>query len=142
MLIAYASSDLDDFHPASAPLLLHKINEESNSNASNRLSTGTKAGIGVGVTLACFALIALLATMLLFRRRRRKPEGDGYGNETKTKAGADSSVEASQEAVDIAPKGASSVETSEIARATDTATSADAEYAADNRADLHRRVTL
>lgn len=142
MLIAYASSDLDDFHPASAPLLLHKINKESNSSGSDRLSTGTKAGIGVGVAVACVVLIALLVTMLLLRRRRRTRDRQGAVNEGKSKKERDLPAQESSEAVDNGPESANRVEASEITEATNTSTSVGVNYAIDNTAGLHRRTTM
>lgn len=69
-IIAWASSDLNKFTPASAPLVLTE--STGGPGSSSGLSTGEKAGIGVGVAVGCIALIALLIFLLIFRRRHRQ----------------------------------------------------------------------
>ena len=75
----WASSDLDKFSPASAPLLLTKGTTTAVPESSGGLSTGTITGIGVGVGVLCLALIALLVALLFMRRRKAKRRAEEQG---------------------------------------------------------------
>lgn len=70
--MAWGTTDLDKFTPASAPLVLTQVTGKPSSETqpSDGLSTGVKAGIGAGVALLVLALIALIACLLIMRRRR------------------------------------------------------------------------
>jgi hypothetical protein len=88
--VMWAQSDLTNFTPASAPLLVSETSAASvtrstggaeqassasfgNSNGSDTptgLSTGAKAGIGIGVALGSAALLVI--SFLVYRRRRRR----------------------------------------------------------------------
>ena len=94
--IAWQSSDLARFKPASAPVLDHtpastslgesphthtrsSVNTSSNSSRpsdssknSTGLSTGAKAGIGIGIAAFMVGVIALAYLILLTMRKRRR----------------------------------------------------------------------
>ena len=104
--IAWASSDLHSFTPASAPLLTagaqptsapaapgsgptlnsqpatstsssHSTMSSTPSPASaGGLSTGAKVGIGVGVGLGCVLIILLVAILVLTLKRQRQRQRD------------------------------------------------------------------
>lgn len=69
--VAWQTSDLDSFTPASAPLLkaVEPTNTSQNSEStSSSLSTGTKASIAVG---SIFGLLLLVALAILLARARK-----------------------------------------------------------------------
>ena len=94
--MTWASSDLNKFTPASAPLNqipagvsasatltdatsrplapLNSASTTPSSAPSSSLSIGAKAGIGVGVAVGAIAVIAAIVWFLLRRRKRRKEE--------------------------------------------------------------------
>lgn len=70
--IAWESSDLSKFSPASAPLILAQQTGSSISSDSGGLSSGASAGIGVGVTILVLGLVGLFVFLLYARKQRRK----------------------------------------------------------------------
>ncbi|KAK5688046.1 hypothetical protein LTS10_000024 [Elasticomyces elasticus] len=74
ILVAWASSDLASFTPASAPLLQIIITTSTRvagSDTPTGLTAGAKAGIGVGAALGLIACVALGIWLLIRRRRSR-----------------------------------------------------------------------
>ena len=107
IIVTWASSDLPQFTPASAPLLpvgaaapasvtadassvpagdgpgvapLSSTSSQANGSSSS-LSSGAKIGIGVGVGIGGTLIIALLAWFLLYRHKKRKADStqEEYG---------------------------------------------------------------
>lgn len=73
LIIAWDSSNLDTFTPASAPLpSVFREATSGDSSSSGGLSTGVKAGIGAGIGVGVLVLIALFVFLLIFRRKHRQ----------------------------------------------------------------------
>ena len=99
IIVTWASSDLDRFTPASAPVLhatpaskllisasiintragsLGNVGATSTAQTSNSssLSTGAQAGIGVGVTIVCICAMSAIIWTIFRRRKSRKGTED------------------------------------------------------------------
>lgn len=75
VVIAWQSSDLESFSPASAPVLGYSSNSnstDSEQSSSNGLPTDAKIGVGVGVTVGILLVGSLLGSVLYRRFRRGK----------------------------------------------------------------------
>lgn len=107
VVVAWQSSDLASFSPASAPLLGYSDisnSTDSDQSSSNGLTNDAKIGVGVGVTFGVLLVGSLLGFVLYRRFRRRKITAAGVNekwiaelptssNDPKAELGGDGQVQ-------------------------------------------------